>query len=291
MTLLAYQVFKTVVEQGSFNKAADLLNLTPSAISHGINAMEKELGFPLFVRNKKGISLTSYGENLLPFINGVLNSEESLQQAIAQVNGLQQGTVKLGCFSSVCTAWIPKLVASFKKDYPNITIQIFQGTYADVAAWIKNGVVDLGFLSDSSANGLELTSLYSDPLLCITPKHYIKGNHPDYIEPEELAEFDFVSQRESTDADVQIYLQKNKVNIKSSCHVVDDISQIAMVSSGMGVCLMPELVMRDMPYDVDTYKLKPAEDRVIGICVLNEQLMPPAAKMLHRHIVKMFKKK
>ena len=125
MTLLAYQVFKTVVEQGSFNKAADLLNLTPSAISHGINAMEKELGFPLFVRNKKGISLTSYGENLLPFINGVLNSEESLQQAIAQVNGLQQGTVKLGCFSSVCTAWIPEIVASFKKDYPNITIQIF----------------------------------------------------------------------------------------------------------------------------------------------------------------------
>ena len=78
MTLLSYQIFQTVVEQGSFQKAAQILNLTPSAISHSISSMEKELGFPLFNRNKNGITLTSYGENLKPYILSVLNSDTKL---------------------------------------------------------------------------------------------------------------------------------------------------------------------------------------------------------------------
>ena len=56
MTLLSYQIFQTVVEQGSFQRAAEVLNLTPSAISHAISTAEKELGFPLFNRNKNGVT-------------------------------------------------------------------------------------------------------------------------------------------------------------------------------------------------------------------------------------------
>ena len=86
MTLLSYQVFQTVVEQGSFQKAAEVLHLTPSAVSHAVSAMEQELGFSLFTRNKGGVSLTNYGEHLLPYMNAVLNSDESLKQAIAGLN-------------------------------------------------------------------------------------------------------------------------------------------------------------------------------------------------------------
>ena len=95
MTLLSYQVFQTVVGQGSFQKAAEILNLTPSAVSHAIASMEQELGFSLFTRNKAGVALTNYGEHLLPYVNAVLNSDESLQQAIAGLNGLKMGNVKV----------------------------------------------------------------------------------------------------------------------------------------------------------------------------------------------------
>ena len=88
MTLLSYQVFQTVVGQGSFQKAAEILNLTPSAVSHAIASMEQELGFSLFTRNKAGVALTNYGEHLLPYVNAVLNSDESLQQAIAGLKGM-----------------------------------------------------------------------------------------------------------------------------------------------------------------------------------------------------------
>ena len=105
---------------GSFHKAADILGITPSAISHAISNMESELGFPVLTRSKSGISLTNYGEHLLPYVNAVLNSEESLQQNIAEMNGLKTGRVKIGVFSSVCTNWLPEILSSFQSKYEGI---------------------------------------------------------------------------------------------------------------------------------------------------------------------------
>ena len=287
MTLLSYQIFQTVVEQGSFQKAAEVLNLTPSAISHAISTAEKELGFPLFNRNKSGVTLTSYGENLQPYILTVLNSDAKLQQAILEFNGLTHGSVKIGTFSSVCNNFIPDLVTSFSKQHPNIEIKIYQGTYDDVYSWIKTGVVDLGFLSASSCKDLPITPLYEDELLCIVPKSF-HPQHRSYIELNELENQRFVSQHESTDADIANLFQKYQLTVHSSCHVVDDSSAIAMVAAGLGICIMPRLVMQNSSYDVNMYPLKPVEQRTIGICALNEEFMAPAVKTMHKHIIKYF---
>ena len=58
--------------------------------------MENELGFSVLTRSKAGVSLTNYGEQLLPYVNAVLNCDESLKQEIAELNGLKQGKVKIG---------------------------------------------------------------------------------------------------------------------------------------------------------------------------------------------------
>ncbi|MGN0494943.1 MAG: LysR family transcriptional regulator [Lachnospiraceae bacterium] len=287
MTLLSYQIFQTVVEQGSFQKAAEVLNLTPSAISHAISNAEKELGFPLFNRNKNGITLTSYGENLQPYILTVLNSDMKLQQAIQEFNGLTNGSVKIGTFSSFCCSFISDLVSSFRREHPNIEITIYQGTYEDVYNWIKTGVVDLGFLSESSCKELDFQPLYEDELLYVVPKGF-KTKHKKYVETCELQEQSFVSQHESTDADIQNLFHKHNLQIKSSCHVVDDLSTIAMVAAGLGVCVMPKLVMNNMPYEVDTYSFKPAEHRTIGICSQHLELMAPAVKSMYRHTENFF---
>ena len=215
MTLLTYQIFKTVSEAGSFHKAADLLGLTPSAISHAVSGMEKELGFSVFTRGKAGVSLTSSGSRLLPYINAVLNSDESLQQAVSEMNGLQQGTVKVGAFSSVCTNWMPDIITSFGKMYPAVEIELFQGTYDDVVYWIKNGVVDFGFLSTSSAKDLPIEPFYRDPLLCIVPGDYEKEEAGESMTISEMSRRRFVVQRESTDADIQNYLKQNHLDIST----------------------------------------------------------------------------
>lgn len=287
MTLLSYQIFQTVVDQGSFQKAADVLNLTPSAISHAISNAEKELGFPLFNRSKNGVTLTSYGENLQPYILTVLNSDAKLQQAIQEFNGLTNGAVKIGTFSSFCCSFISDIVSSFKKEHPSIEITIYQGTYDDVYNWIKTGVVDIGFLSRSSCKDLEFTALYEDELQCIVPKGF-QTKHKKYIDICEIANEDFVSQQESTDADIQNVFKKYNLHIKSSCHVVDDLSTIAMVSAGLGICVMPKLVMQNIPYEVDCYSFKPTEYRTIGICTQNRELMALAVKSMYRHVTKYF---
>ena len=274
MTLLSYQVFQTVVGQGSFQKAAEILNLTPSAVSHAIASMEQELGFSLFTRNKAGVALTNYGEHLLPYVNAVLNSDESLQQAIAGLNGLKMGNVKVGCFSSVCTNWMTDIIHSFHQRYPDINIELYQGTYADVSYWIKNGIVDIGFLSLSSAGDLPIEPLYRDPLLCVVPKGYRKREDTPYMTPDEMKDEVFVSQMETTDADIAIFMKQNGLgNVRMDYHVVDDLSTIALVAAGLGICIMPELVMNDIPYAVDRYPMMPEAYRVIGISALNPNFL------------------
>ena len=273
MTLLTYQVFKTVAEQGSFRKAADILGLTPSAISHAVSAMEGELGFTVLNRSKNGVTLTNYGEHLLPYVNAVLNSDESLQQAISEFNGLKRGKVKLGCFSSVCTNWLPDIMRSFQKKYPDIEIEVFQGT----------------FLSTSSAKDIPIEPLWRDPLLCIVPKGMKKQKKTDYMDIEEIRNHQFVTQRESTDADIQNFLKENSINIQSNYHVVDDLSTVAMVANGFGICLMPQMVMRDIPYEVDCYPVQPYAERVIGLATLHPEFLAPAVRSMYNHILENYK--
>ena len=102
MTLFSYKVFVTIVEHMNFRKAAEELNLTPSAVSHCVSGMEEELGFPLFIRKNNRISLTGDPKALLPYIKQLLLSENAVNQAIAEIQGFEKGTVKLGCFNSVC---------------------------------------------------------------------------------------------------------------------------------------------------------------------------------------------
>lgn len=274
---------------GSFHKAADVLGLTPSAISHSISALEKELGFAVLVRSKSGVTLTNYGEHLLPYVNVVLNSDESLQQAISELNGLKKGKVKLGVFSSVCTNWLPEILNSFQSMYPEIYIEVFQGTYDDVYYWIKNGVVDLGFLSVSSARDIPIEPLYEDPLVCVLPKGTSRVSQGEYVTIEDMRHHQFVTQRECTDADIQNFLKENSLSIKSSYHVVDDLSTVALVEKGFGICLMPQLVMNDIPYDVDCYPIYPKACRIIGIAAMNPGFMAPAVRSMYNHILKKYK--
>ena len=126
MTLFSYEIFDAVARQGSFNKAAQQLHLTPSAISHAIAVMEAELGFTLFNRGKNGVTMTSYGASLYPSIRAVLNSDEALQQSIARLNGLEKGKVKLGAFNSICSGLLPSILKGFMAHYPQIEVEVYQ---------------------------------------------------------------------------------------------------------------------------------------------------------------------
>lgn len=106
-----------------------------------------------------------------------------------------------------------------------------------------------------------------------------------YIDIEEMKHHQFVTQRDSTDADIQNFLKENSLQVQSNYHVVDDLSTIALVEKGFGICLMPKLVMTDIPYKVDSYPTKPPASRIIGLAAMNPNFMAPAVRTMFNHIV------
>jgi DNA-binding transcriptional LysR family regulator len=283
VTLLSYEIFQTIIEQGSFAKAAQLLHLTPSAVSHSISSMEEEVGFPLFIRNKNGVQLTSAGEQISPYLQKIVQANNSLLQTVSEMKGLQTGTVKIGCVNSVCIAWMPAIIESFSEKHPQIDLEVYQGSYTDVVTWVRNGVIDIGIASDAVDDGLPFIPLCKDPLVCVTPMGYFpKGTKT--ITPEDLKNQPFVIQQDSCDIDVINYLTNYKLDIRANCHILDDQSALAMVECGAGISIMPELIIKNIVRKVDIYPLNPEQHRTLGIMSLNDDFLSPASTVMVEHI-------
>lgn len=288
MTLLSYEIFQTIIEQGSFAKAAQLLHLTPSAVSHSISSMEEEIGFPLFIRNKNGVQLTSAGEQISPYLQKIVQANTSLLQTVAQMKGLQTGTVKVGCVNSVCIAWMPAIIESFLELHPQIELEVYQGSYTDVNGWVRNGVIDIGIVSAAVDDGLPFIPLYKDPLVCVTPQGYFPRGTKS-ITPADLKNQPFVIQQDSCDVDVINYLSDYKLDVRANCHILDDQSALAMVECGSGISIMPELVIKNIVRKVDIFPLNPEQHRTLGILSLNPDFLSPASAVMVAHIKDMLK--
>lgn len=284
MSIFSYQIFDAVAKQQNFLRAAELMNLTPSAVSHSIASLEIKLGFPLFLRSRTGVKLTSEGELMLIHVRAILNCEEQLQQEAAQINGLEKGTVVLGTFSSVCANWIPDIVKSFHSLYPNIDINIMQGDYEDVILWAKTGVVNIGFATLPVKEDLVETPLYKDRLLCITPKNF-KPIHSKYVTIDDIKDQPFILQREGYNKDTISFIKKHNLSIRPQFFIDDDQSIIAIVESGLGIIIVPELILNKIRCNVNVYPIVPNEFRTIGLITQKKQLFSPAVLKMFDHII------
>lgn len=187
-----------------------------------------------------------------------------MQQEAAQINGLEKGTVVLGTFSSVCINWIPDVVKSFRNFYPNIDINIMQGDYEDVIFGTKTGVVDIGFATLHVNEDLIETPLYMDRLLCITPKSF-KPVHSKYVTINDIRDQPFILQREGYNAYTISFIKKYNLSIRSQFFIDDDQSIIAIVESGLGISIVPELILNKVRYNVNVYPIVANEFRTIGL--------------------------
>lgn len=276
MDTFSYRVFLTIVKYNSFQKAAELHNVTPPAISHIVKQMEQEFGFTLFIRSRRGITLTESGENVLNSIYNIVKKEDMLYQLISELNGLDRGHVRLGIFNSMCK-YLPDLIKSFGEKYPKITFEIYQGSYENIINWLKTGMVDIGFLSKTVNRNFPFYEIFSDPLMCI----FKKGTQFDSDSEvclDTVANAPFVMQRESCDADARRIMDKLNLDVRTVCHVVDDKTTIEMVKAGFGFAIMPLLTMYGFENEVKMLPIVPTEKRIIGACVRDINDLAPAVK-------------
>lgn len=276
MDTFSYRVFLTIVQYSSFQKAAELHNVTPPAVSHIVKQLEQTFGVPLFIRNRRGVTLTTAGESVLPLISAVVGKEDLLMQHLSDLNGLETGHVRLGIFNSMCW-YLPDLIYGFKKQYPHITFEIYQGSYENIIEWLKTGVVDIGFLSQTVNPHFSFYRIFADPLMCILSKETETASDTE-ISLESLADERFIMQRESCDADARRIMERLKLDVRTVCHVVDDQTTVELVKAGFGFAIMPRLTMYGFENEVKMLPIVPAEERVIGACVRDEHDLSPAVR-------------
>lgn len=276
MDTFSYRVFLSIVQYGSFQKAAELHSVTPPAVSHIVKQLEHEFGFSLFIRNRRGVALTPSGESVLPVISEIIQREDTLFQLVSEMNGLERGHVRLGIFNSMCR-YLPDLIYGFKAQYPHITFEIYQGSYENIIDWLKTGVVDIGFLSKTVNPDFPFHPIFSDPLMCILQKGTPTASDAE-IALESLADARFIMQRESCDADAKRIMDKLNLDVRTVCHVVDDKTTVEMVKAGFGFAIMPLLTMYGFEDEVKMLTIVPPEERVIGAAVLDMQALSPVVK-------------
>lgn len=282
--IYSYKVFTAVVENGNFTKAAQVLKITPSAVSHTISKLEDEIGFPLFVRSRNVMDLTQNGKSLLPQIYNMIKLEDRITQEKQEILGVEKGTVRIGAFNSVTMKWIPGIVGSFKEKYPGINVEVIQGKYSEVSEGVRTGMLDLGFVTSTSEMQSEIIPLYDDPLMCVTDKSFVPENKT-YVTVSEISSMNLLMQAEGLAQDTESFLEKHKIKISSKVRVADDSSLVAMVSSGFGISIMPKLLFDGTESNVNLYEINPPEYRTIGLISVREQFLSPAAKKMKEEII------
>jgi len=283
MDTVKYKLFMLTAERSSLSLAAAELGYSQSAGSHMLNTLEQELGFSLLIRSRAGVRLTDAGTRLLPRVREMLAAEERLQQTAADILGMDEGTVRVGSFTSVATHWLPGIIKSFGEKYPRIRFQLLNGDYYDVDQWLKEGKIDIGFVRLPAPEGCEVIPLAADRLLAVLPEDHRFAGRESYP-LSEIGRDDFISLRASSAQDAMDAIRGAGAKAKIRYTTTDDYAIIAMVRQGLGISILPELLLEGHRDGIRTLELDPPSSRTIALAY-RADAAGPAAEKLKEHIL------
>ncbi|NMS88359.1 LysR family transcriptional regulator [Clostridioides difficile] len=277
MNIQKYRAFVKAVEYGSFTKAADILKYSQSGISRMINDLEKEWGVSLLERGRSGVRLTSDGMKLLPFAKSVCNEYYKLQMQVEELNGLKSGIIRIGTFSSVATHWLPNIIREFQKDYPNIDYELLLGDYTEIENWVLDGRVDCGFLRLPTLPEFETIFLEQDKLLVVLPE-----NHPlvecEYFPINALCNYPFMLLEKGAKTEISEIFERHNISPKVHFTTWDDYAIMSMVESGLGISILPQLILQRIPYRIVAKELEVPAYRNIGMVLRDKKSTSLAVK-------------
>lgn len=262
--LQKYRAFAAAVEQGSFTKAAQTLNYTQSGVSRMISDLEKEWGLELLERGKSGVRLTSDGRKLLPLVKNICGEYEKLLTRVNEIKGLKSGLIRIGAFSSAASCWLPNIVREFQKDYPDIEYEVILGDYDEIEQWIREGKVDCGFLRLPARKEMETIFLEQDRLLVVLPE-----GHPlaelEKIPVSAITEEPFLLLKNGENADALEIFGRSMAVPKVRVTSEDGYAVLAMVESGLGISILPELILKPGTRRIVSRELEIPVYRNLGI--------------------------
>ncbi|MGE7840002.1 LysR family transcriptional regulator [Lysinibacillus sp. NPDC093712] len=284
----AYHAFMKVIETGNFTKAAEELGYTQSAISQMVNSLEKELSTTLIFRSRTGITLTPDGEEFLPYIRNISNSHFELLEKQNEMMGLQSGLIRIGTFSSVACHWLPRLIRDFKSKYPAVHFNIYQGEYTVISNWVKEGYVDFGFVNPDAVYKLTTIPLQEDEMHAVLPiNHRLAPKNK--VSLKELSEEPYILLDEGEINEALSIFKENSIEPNIQYRVHDDYAIMSMIEQGLGISILPKLVLDRCPYNIETKPISPSVSRKISLVYKDKRVLPIASRYFIDFIIESFK--
>ncbi len=241
----------------SLSRAADEFSYTPSALSHMLSSFEESLGVRIFDRSSVGVELTEEGRLLVPKFKAIIESEDSLLDAVSQLNESKKYVLRLATYSSISRNVLSGLLKGFRKENPNIKITV--NVADDLTGWIENDRADIVFADSKVLEKNEWFPIMEDKYFAIAPKEWFPDR--ESIGIDELYDHPHIY---TDDLYLRDYFEESRFKELIYFRSEDDLSVINMVKEGMGTAVLPALVLKETIVDIKVLALDTPITRTIG---------------------------
>ena len=259
------EILMTAADLGSFTKASEVVGYTQSGLTHMMDALEREIGFPLLQRNHNGIQLTEQGMQLMPAIREFLQANANLENQIRVIAQQKTEVIRIAAYASIAMQWMPEILYRFRRICPEVNVDLRMVDHAlEPFELLESGQTDVIFASRQNYSCCDWIPLYHEKMYAILPRDYPLAGRKAFP-LEEYAGQEFIMPYGKFDNDVRAALDPVGVKLNAKPSRVDDETVIRMVGKGLGVSMMTELMIRGRTDDVVCVPVEPAAIRELGM--------------------------
>ena len=265
------EILMTAADLGSFTKASEVVGYTQSGLTHMMNALEREIGLPLLQRNHNGIQLTRQGMQLMPAIREFLRANANLENQISAMLAQKEEVVRIAAYASIAMHWMPEILYRYRRVCPEVDVDLRMVDHAlEPFELLESGQTDVIFSGKRNCSCCDWTPLYHEKMYAILPKGYPLQN-ADSFPLTEFSGKKFLMPYGSFDVDVMAATEPAGIKLDAKTMRVDDETVIRMVSAGLGVSMMTELMIRGRTDDVLCVPVMPTATRELGMGIHNQK--------------------
>ncbi|MFC7408172.1 LysR family transcriptional regulator [Hydrogenophaga atypica] len=279
------QAFVLVAELGGFNKAAEQLHITQTALTRRIQKLEAYLGLKLLDRTTRRVDLTAVGKEFLPKARHIVFEMTAAVERLKDMSQNARGNFTLACIPSMTSHVLPEVIRRYASQYPDNRIRLLDGASNEVREAVLNGQAELGIAvaGDKHPDLLE-TVLFADPLvfLCHTPhplQHHKTVSWRDMRDAELIGVSSFMATRVFMD----YQLAKRGIRLHGNYEVQHHATAVNLVAAGVGSAILPSSTFKtgDRPNVLKIPLVQPSVKRKVVLLQRQRGGLSPAAEAFH----------
>jgi DNA-binding transcriptional LysR family regulator len=289
--LIDLQLFIAVADARSITHGAERAHLALASASARIKGLEAGLGVALLKRGRRGIELTPAGESLLDHARIIIHNVDAMRGDLLAFSRGMKATVRLLANTAGLSEYLPKALAVFLAEHPNVSIDVEERESADIAHAIAAGAADLGLASEYALpDNIERIPFSEDRLLIVTSRHdeLAKRRQVDF---REVIDRDFIGLTASSALHAHIAGHAARLGarlrFRARLNNFDSIGQ--MVAAGIGIAVMPEVAAKRCARSMQIGRVRirdPWANRKLAICARSFRALPRPAQQLVEHLRK-----